>query len=164
MFVLNDPTGRKFRFTYHTGGMGLGLAARLPSRFRLPEIKLPRFISKDGTIAGTGATSEFEGGGVIFRLRNKELTRTDYTGLTLSLEFGGGVLVAGSFTLFLTGLKQGVVVAWLFNPGLFTNVLFQSATALVVFAGVSEGLVDAIGVSPMLGSISYDGPYRDTSH
>lgn len=44
MFVLNDPSKRPFKFNYRTGGFGLGPGIRLPHRFRLPEIKLPRLI------------------------------------------------------------------------------------------------------------------------
>lgn len=71
------------------------------------------------------------------------------------------MLIAGGFTLFLMGLKQNMVIAWLFNPGLFTNVLFSTATAFVVLAGASEGLIDGFNVTPMLGSISYEGPYSE---
>ncbi|WP_250517419.1 hypothetical protein [Caballeronia sp. INDeC2] len=158
MFVLSDPAAHKFKFSYHTSGMGLGLGQRLPARFRLPETKLPPFISRDGTVAGTGATNDFTGRGAIFRPSDKELEPGDFVGLTLSLEASIGVLVAGGATVFLTGLQQSMVVAWLFNPGLFTNLLFSSATALVIVLGMSEGLIDGLGVSPMLGSISYDGP------
>lgn len=159
MFVLNDPSKRPFKFDYQVGGFALGPGLRLPSRFQLPELKLPRFISKDGTLAGTGATSDFDGGGKIFRFTQKELEPSDFVGLTLSFDFGGGVLVAGGMTCYLAALHQLMVMAWLFNPGVFANALFRSAKALVVTWGVSEGLVDGINATPMIGSISHPGPY-----
>ncbi len=159
MFVLNDPSKHPFKYDYHVGGFPLGPGLRLPSRFQLPELGLPRFISKDGTLAGTGATSDFDGGGKIFRFTEKELEPSDFVGLTLSLDFSGGVLVAGGITSYLAGLHQLMVTAWLFNPGLFANALFRSAKALVVMVGVSEGLVDGINATPMMGSISQQGPY-----
>ncbi|WP_159834188.1 hypothetical protein [Burkholderia sp. 8Y] len=160
MLVLDDPSQQPFKFKYAAAGFGLGAGLRLPARLRLPEIKLPRFISKDGTIAGVGSTSDFISKGVVYRFKERELEATDFVGLTLCLDAGGGVLVAGGLTLFVTGLTQWMIVGWLFNPVLFTNVLFSTASALVLMAGVSEGLVDGINATPMIGSISYEGPYQ----
>jgi hypothetical protein len=159
MFVLDDPSDRKYKYRYETGGLGLGSGLRLPSRLQLPEIKLPRFISKDGTITGTGATTDFFGRGVIYRFKEKELEANDFAGMTLSLEVSAGVLVAAAGTLFLTGLNIKMIAAWIFNPGLFTNALFSTATSMILMGGASEGLIDGISLQPMIGSISYEGPY-----
>jgi len=160
MLVLSDPQEQMHEFSYRNGGVGMA-GIRLPSRFRLPDIKLPNFITKNGTIAGTGATRDFDGGGVIYRLRDKELKPEDFSGMTLWLDGSAGLLVAGGGSIFVAGLDQRLLVPWLFNPGIFGNLLFARATALVILGGDSEGLIDGASFGLMIGHISYHGGYTE---
>jgi hypothetical protein len=160
MFVLNDSQKRPFKFTYK--GFGFGLASkRLPAPVRLPDIALPGSIFKGGTIAGTGATTGFDGDGLIFRKGNREPEPEEFAGITMYAEAGGGVLIAQGVTLFLTGIREEAFVPYLMAPALISRFVFKEASSVVMLYGASEGLVDGASASLMLGTISYEGPYRE---
>ncbi|WP_213230201.1 hypothetical protein [Caballeronia sp. NK8] len=160
MIVLTDAAGKTHQFKYGGIGGSTGIS-RLPSRFRLPDIPIPKFLSKSGTIVGSGATTDFDGGGWVFQTSDRKLSPEDFEGPTLYFEFSGGVLIAGGVSVLLVGLKEEIVVPFIFNPALFSNLLFGHASALIVAVGVSEGFIDGIGAGMMFGSISYGGLYDD---
>jgi hypothetical protein len=152
-FVLESPDGELHAFSY--AGLGMGFGWRLSEKLRLPDLVLPK--SKT-VISGSGATTDFFGRGAVFRFRKEELSPNDLTGITLYVDGGAGVLVAGSGTGLLIGIKKQALVPWIVNPGLFANVMVSSAHAFVRMLGLSEGLIDSANVGLMWGMTRYDGP------
>ncbi|SAK54368.1 hypothetical protein AWB80_01978 [Caballeronia pedi] len=154
-FILKDPTQTLHRFRYAGLGAGVGWGARVPKSIRLPDFNLPR----SGTsLSASGATTDYPGRGWVYRCRKPELKPSDFAGMTIYVDAGAGLLVAESFSGFIAGIDQRAMIPWMFNPGLFANAIGASARALVGLRGMSEGLIDGVGLGFMLGSITYTGP------
>ncbi|BBU31281.1 hypothetical protein BTHE68_50150 [Burkholderia sp. THE68] len=156
-FILKDPAHKLHAFEYAGFGAGVGLSTRMPKSLRLPDIRLPR----KGTVSGSGATTDFQGRGFVYRFREPELKPEDFAGMTIYVDASAGLLVTENISGFIAGIDQRAMIPWMFNPGLFASALGASAKAFVLLRGMGEGLVDAIGGGVMLGSINYKGPYTE---
>jgi hypothetical protein len=150
--ILSDPKGQTHAYRY--SGAGAGMGWRVPKSLRLPDIRLPR--TRDATITGSGASTDFAGEGVIYRFTERELVPSDFLGLTIYVDFSAGLLVTHGRTGMLVGLDQRILIPWLFNPALFSSAILGTAKALIGMSGIGEGMVDGIGASLMLGRIVSD--------
>lgn len=155
-FVLNAPDKKQHEFRYAGIGAGVNMGARAPKSLRLPDLKLPRTHT---TLSGSGATTDFQGGGQVFRFRKPELKPGDFAGMTIYVDASGGLLVMEGISGLITGIDANAMIPWLFNPGLFAHAIGASAKAFVLLRGMGEGLIDGIGAGVMLGTITYEGPY-----
>ncbi|MDR5783635.1 hypothetical protein QCE63_29920 [Caballeronia sp. LZ065] len=136
-FVLESPDRKLHAVNY--AGVGLGFGWRMPEKARLPDLVLPR---SKAVVSGTGATTDFLGRGAVFRFRKEELLPSDFTGITLYVDLGAGLLVAGGGTGLLIGVKEHALIPRVVNPGLFANAMVSSAHVFVRMPGMSEGLID----------------------
>lgn len=59
----------------------------------------------------------------------------------------------------MTGMREEILVPFLFAPAIFSNYLFTNSAPIVLLYGVSEGLIDSLGRGLMFGKISYNGVY-----
>jgi hypothetical protein len=157
MLVLNEPDGKEFRqFKYSTFGMGLK-SFRLPERFQLPGIPLPR----GHELSGSASTTDFWSDGIIFMnqtFHGRELTLQDFSGGVFVEDAGGGVLIARHYTLMHVGVPNALMLASFANPA-FLAVALNAAKAIIIMEGVSEGLIDGAGITSSIGMLTYEGRY-----
>jgi hypothetical protein len=157
--ILDDPAKRMKNFSYRGVGMGATLF-QLPTRFELPKIPLPKFILKNGAIAGSGATTDFFGGGLVCimpGLGKADLQVSDFEGATIYIDVSAGVLMAAGVSLLLCGISQHVLVSAIMNPPVFMRYAINSARAALVIYGSSEGLVDSFSAGLMFGGMKFKG-------
>ncbi|MDR5783385.1 hypothetical protein QCE63_28640 [Caballeronia sp. LZ065] len=76
----------------------------------------------------------------------RELKLDDFTGGAFVQDFGGGVLIAESYTILHVGVPQALMLASFTNP-VFPSLSMNAARAIILIKGVSEGLIDGIGVT-----------------
>lgn len=160
IFVLDDPSGiaRKFEYT----GMGLGESLALGKLLHVPKINLPKITIKSNAAGGTGSTVDFNSYGTVFMtdaIPRKDLRPEDFEGGTLYLEGGLGYLLGIGGSILLAGIDPRMLQLSIVHPS-FLSLAFKSAKALVSIAGVNEGLQDNIGLSAMIGAITYRGVYE----
>jgi len=155
--ILKAPDNTLHSYRYAGMGVGVGMNFRVPKNLRLPDIVIPR--SRGTTLSASGSTTDFQGGGVIYRMHESELKPGDFAGMTMYVDASAGLLVSEGVSGFITGIDEKAMIPWLFNPALFANVISASAKAFMVLRGMGEGLVDGAGMGLMLGSITYTGPY-----
>lgn len=161
MFVLDDPQKRSHRFAYKGVGLSLLEHKLLPKGFQLPQIPLPKSVLKSGHVGAGGATTNFNGDGLIFYSGNDEPKPEDFEGFTLYGDLAAGVLVGYSGSLFMTGMRKEILVPFLFAPAIFSNYLYTSSAPVVWLQGMHEGLVDVASAGLTFGSITYNGPYEN---
>ena len=157
MLVLYAPSGTPKRFNFSTFGMVIG--ARLPKSIRLPDIALPRGHG----ITASGSTTDFWADGIVLlhpAFPGSELSTNDFCGGTFSANLEGGLLIAKGYTAMHVGIPVQMILASSFNPAL-AGLAANSAKAIILMKGISEGLVDGISLSSSIGAISYDGDYID---
>jgi hypothetical protein len=159
MFVLEDPQERLHRFAYQGLGLSLGERKLLPKQLRLPEIALPKILMKNGSLTAGGATTNFDGGGIVLYSGKREPGPEDFQGYTLYSEFNAGVLVGYGFSAFVAGMRKEMIVPFMFAPSIFSDYLFTSSAPIILFNGMSEGLIESVGLGLSFGTITYDGPY-----
>lgn len=158
MIVMDEPGGRESRmFAYSTFGMGLK-SYRLPKHFQVPGIPLP----KGHELSGAASTTDFWSDGVVYMNQNfngRELTLEDFTGGAFVQDFGGGVLVAENYTILHVDIPQALMLASFTNP-IFLSLSMNIAKAIILMKGVSEGLIDGVGVTSAVGLLNYQGQYH----
>ncbi|MDR5838560.1 hypothetical protein [Caballeronia sp. LZ034LL] len=157
--VLSSPDGRKHK--YNEVSFGFNVGKRIPVKFQLPDIPLPHAAFKGNGVTGSGSTIDFDGGGVVFMtptFQGDELSTDDFSGAANSIEGGGGLLVAYGYTFLFTGMPQAVLLAGLSNPA-FLGIALRTAKGLIIIRGISEGLIDGLGVTSSFGALSYGGEY-----
>ncbi|BCQ23427.1 hypothetical protein NK8_15560 [Caballeronia sp. NK8] len=155
--TFRAPGGQQWAFSYR--GLGSGVEfARLPTSLRLPQIQLPKFVLKSGSLSGTLATADFFGRGGVWMMpgfNGKELADTDFEGPALYMDVSAGVLVSAGCSLILCGgFDIESMVAALMHRKWF---IFDIAHALIILVGESAGLVDGAGAGFMMGNMSNKG-------
>lgn len=89
-----------------------------------------------------------------------ELTISDFCGGACTADFGAGVLIAKSYTAMHVGTPTPIIQAATFNPA-FAGLAINSAKAIILMKGISEGLIDAVSGSSSIGAITYGGNYSE---
>lgn len=157
MLVLNDPSRVPKRFNFTTLGMGVG--ARVPKSIQLPGIPLPMRQS----LSGSGSTTDFWASGIVFMhpsFKGGELKTSDFCGGAFTADFSFGLLIAKGCTATHVGVPMPMMLAAPFNPA-FATLAANSAKAVILMKGVSEGLIDGHSLSSSMGTISFDGDYTE---
>jgi hypothetical protein len=158
--ILDDPARTMYEFAYRGVGMGQTFA-RLPEQLQLPDLRLPSFIMRHGAVVGSGATTDYFGGGSVQIMPGcprKELRPDDFNGATVYIDASAGVLVAGGVSVLLCGINQYAVLAAIANPGLFIRPAINTARAALLIYGASEGLVDSVSAAFMFGGMALQRP------
>jgi hypothetical protein len=157
--VLDDPAGTSHRF--NVASMGFGYGKRVASKAQLPDVPLPATLFNGNTLGGGGATSDFSGNGFVAMtpaFLGSELKPNDFVGATNQLDAGAGLLVAYGFTFVFSGIPQSLMLGAIANPA-FMHGALNSAKALIVMRGMSEGLIDGGSFSSSVGMLTYQGTY-----
>jgi hypothetical protein len=146
---FQDPDGASCYFTYGAAGVGLSAGLKLP--------KIGKLELKGKSIGGAIAPASFPNAGKMYILESfggDELKRSDISGVCMLAEVGGGIVAGGSATAMLLGMNP-IWLAGLVGP--FTiyadSMLIQSATAVLVMAGVNVGLTAGAGAAVFLGGL-----------
>ncbi|MFP3568132.1 hypothetical protein [Paraburkholderia sp. SIMBA_030] len=149
--VIDDPEKQAQGFSY--SGFRFGLV-NIP----IPKIHLPPLPALNREISGTGSVEDFYSNGYLYMtdsFHGKELTKSDIQSGTVYLDAGTGFLAGYGLSVMLLGINAALLMPWLVNPGLFSNLAsnaIKSAPALLFMHGESEGLIASIGgVSAMIG-------------
>lgn len=147
--VLTDPSNQSQNFFYTGYGIGFSKA--------IPKIEIPPLPILNRVISVAGSTEGFYSGGVIYMTDSfggDELVKSDLGG-AVYLDAGGGLFAGFSGSIMLLGINVALLASCILNPGLFASVAknaIEHAPAILVMAGVSEGLISSIvGVGAMVG-------------
>lgn len=155
---LSDPRKARQTFKYGAAGAGISCGLKLP---KIGKIDLPKIKGKG--VGGIAAPSAFPNAGKIYILdtfAGNELNRSDITGVCMFVEIGGGFGVGGS----ATGMILGMDAVWLAGTMATMEVcgdlailaarrLLESATAILVMAGLNAGLQAGAGGAAYLGAL-----------
>ena len=153
---LRDPSGGLVTFRY--GAAGAGVAAG----FKLPKIGKLQFRLRGKNVGAAVAPAAFPNVGKLYILDwfpGNELTRSDLTGVCMFAEAGGGLFVGGSGTAMLLGMSPAWWAGTLASAPLpplmvYTNYkMFQSATAVLLMAGINAGLMAGVGAGALVGGL-----------
>lgn len=146
---LTDPSKRTVSFLFGAAGVGIG--------FKLP--KIPQVHFRGHQASAAVAPASFPNWGVIYTLdtfTGQELKRSDITGTCMFIEVGAGLVGAFSTTAMLLGMNPYWVPATLAVGSLdsfATSMLIRSATAVILVAGLSTGLVAGCGGGGFIGGL-----------
>ncbi|KDR37022.1 hypothetical protein BG57_09865 [Caballeronia grimmiae] len=91
--------------------------------------------------------------------QREELTLQDFLGGAFIGDFGGGVFVAKNYTAMHVGIPKPLMLASYMNP-VFLSLAMNAAKAIILMKGVSEGLIDGVGLTSSVGSLEYKGTYQ----
>ncbi|MDR5762568.1 hypothetical protein [Caballeronia sp. LZ035] len=152
ILLLDDPANLSHRFSFSTFGISL-LSLRIPKQFQLPDLPLP----KRRGLTGSGSTTDFWGEGVVFKndsFQGEELSATDFRGGAFIAELGGGLLIAKAYTVMHMGIPEALMLACAACPAL-VGMAARNAKAMIVMKGISEGLIDGVGLSSSIGFVSH---------
>ncbi|MDR5838846.1 hypothetical protein [Caballeronia sp. LZ034LL] len=152
ILVLDDPAKVTHHFNFSTFGINL-LSLRIPKQFQLPELPLP----KGRGLTGSGSTTDFWGDGVVlmnYSFQGDELSAADFGGGAFIAEMGGGMLIAKAYTIMHMGIPEALMLACAASPALI-GMAARNARAMIVMKGISEGLIDGLGLSSSIGFVSH---------
>jgi hypothetical protein len=151
--VFKDPSGAIVSFPY--GAAGAGLTAG----FKLPKIGKLALNVKGKSVGGVLAPSFFPNTGTLYVLDSfdaEDFKRSDITGVCMFAEVGGGVIVGGSATAMIVGMNPMWLAATLVTPMLMPIIedqLLESATGLLLMAGLNAGIQAGAGLAAFLGGL-----------
>lgn len=139
---LRDPGDHEQQFHYGGCGIGLGGTWRIP---KLPDIRLPKLLSRPREAAGTGSTTSFSSDGSVYMtntFRGEELKRSDLAGGTIYIDAGVGIIADGyGASVMLLGLNSALLMAGITMPQLpFFKLAVSQAKAVLVMRGFNVGL------------------------
>ncbi|MEI6705690.1 MAG: hypothetical protein WCK96_01000 [Methylococcales bacterium] len=149
---LNDPSGSLRTFTYGVAGGGLSIG------FKLPKIGKLQIPVKGASVGGVGAPASFPNTGCLYILSSfdgDELTYNDISGVCGLVEIGGGLIAGASSTAMLLGMNpkwMAATVVAMASPlsqslmPLAYKKLIESATSLLLMAGVNAGVQGGAGI------------------
>lgn len=144
--------------------MGVGQSLALGSILQIPKINLPQVTIKKTSVSGTRSTVDFNSYGTVYLTNfirpGHDLKPTDFEGGTLYIEGGLGYLSVGGIagSIMLVGIDPVMLQLSIVHLS-FQQLAFRSAKAIVMIAGLSEGLQDSLGFNAMIGTINYQGAY-----
>lgn len=150
---LRNPKGASVTFRY--GALGVGVAAG----FKLPKIGKLELNIKNKSVVGGVAPAAFPNAGILYVLdtcKGDDLTQSDIRGGCLFVEVGGGLIAGVSATAMLLGLAPAWLLAAAAAPEFAFVIdanLLQSASGVLVMAGVNLGLQAGAGAGAFVGGL-----------
>lgn len=151
---LKDPSGQRVTFRYGAAGAGWSTGLKLP--------KIGKLQLKGRGVGAAVAPAAFPNIGCVYILDSfpgSELTRSDITGVCVFAEIGGGVVVGGSGTAMLMGMDPALLAAMMASAlvppaaAYFDYELFQSATSVLIMAGINAGIQAGYGIAGYVGGL-----------
>jgi hypothetical protein len=150
---FQNPNGNSEAFHYGAAGAGLSAGIKLPKVGKLQ-------VKGRGVGAGV-APAAFPNMGKLYMLesfKGDELTKSDIRGVCAFVEIGGGLVAGASGTAMLVGMNPVWLAATIatatFGAAAFAeSQLVNSATGLLMMAGVNVGIQAGGGVGAYLGGL-----------
>ncbi len=148
------PGGAIVSFRYGAAGVGYSAGFKLP---RIGKIQV-QVWGKSVGVGAAAAPAAFPNRGRIYiseSFGRDELTRSDITGACMFVEVGGGLIVGGSGTAMLLGMNPLLLPTLMIHPpvAIGQSLFVQSATAVLLMAGVNAGLVAGGGIAGFVGGL-----------
>lgn len=159
LIVLDDPKGDRQKFKY--AGLGMGASIPLPKLLH-QKLTLPKIAFRGQEIAGTGSTTDFPSKGAVFETAacNGDLTPGKLEGGVIYFDASVGLLYGKGVTVMLCGISPELLeMAIMMQPAM--TLAINTAPAVILVRGVSEGLQEGLSVGLTLGQIQWQGPYED---
>jgi hypothetical protein len=149
---FKDPSGVAVSYTYGAAGAGLAFGLKLPKVGKL------QLQVKGKTVGGGVAPAAFPNTGKLYILDSfagNELKRSDMTGCCMFVQAGGGVIGGGSAYAMVLGMNPIYLVGMTFTPLMLLaeTKLLQSATALLLMAGLNVGVQAGGGAGAFIGGL-----------
>jgi hypothetical protein len=90
LYLKNEETKERLDLAYGGGGVGIGAGVKIP--------RLKPLVDLTKTIGAAGASKDFWCGGIgpVWAHNRQNLTKHDFNGLGVIVEFGLGVVVGGA--------------------------------------------------------------------
>jgi hypothetical protein len=160
---FKDPAGRADAFYYGAAGAGLTYGFKMPKIGKL-QLQMPKVRGR--SVGALVAPAAFLNAGKLYVLggcKGNELTESDIQGVCMFLEVGGGMIVGGSAMAMLVGMSPAWLAATLAaTPAAITlplidlyiwQQLIETATGLLLMAGVNAGIQWGVGGAVFLGGL-----------
>ncbi|WP_322045256.1 hypothetical protein [Paraburkholderia sp. J67] len=159
LIVLDDPEGNRQKFKY--GGLGMGLSVPLPKLLHR-KLTLPKITFRGQEIAGTGSTTDFPSQGVIYETAacHGGLTPRKLDGGVIYFDGSAGLLYGKGVTVMLCGIDPELLEIGIMMRPVMTLAV-NTASAVIVFRGVNEGLQEGLSGGLMLGQMQWQGIYEE---
>lgn len=141
--ILLDPKGKKVKFYYGGGGVGVGFGVTLPKIGKV-EIK---HLGK--SIAGTVGPESFPNHGEIFVtnfFKGSHLGAKDFEGACLFIDGGVGMAAGLSVTLMYVGIDPSKLAIAMKSPLLSIAMLTAEPNAVIYIRGRNVGLQFGAGI------------------
>jgi len=159
LIVLDDPEGNRQQFKY--AGLGMGLSVPLPKLLH-PKLTLPKITFRGQEIAGTGSTTDFPSMGFVYETAacHGGLTPQKLEGGVIYFDGSAALLFGKGVTVLLCGINPELLeMGIMMRPAMMFAI--NTAPAVIVIRGVSEGLQEGLSAGLMLGQIAWKGVYDE---
>jgi hypothetical protein len=153
MIWLQDPARQSEAFGY--GAAGIGITEGL----KVPKIGKVQLKVRGKGVGGVIAPASFPNTGKVYVLETfagDELTASDIRGVCVFCEVYGGAIAGGSATAMIFGMSPvwlGLAIAAGPLGPIAMMKLIETATGVLLMAGVNAGIQAGVGAGVFLGAL-----------